>query len=173
VYAHFVPADDGVPAHVPLIQDAGTTAPTLIDVLNRAVASVPHQPARATAEVWAALWQVAELSRQRTVGQPHACVGAAVAYIESRLHEDLTVPEVALAAGVSHNHLTRLFRAHIGTTVVAYVRSRRMARARHLLCESTLSVSAVAAAVGMADLQVFNKACRRELGASPRAVRAR
>ncbi|MFE6625547.1 hypothetical protein ACFVGK_41355, partial [Streptomyces sp. NPDC057740] len=31
---------------------------------------------------------------------------------------------------------------------------------------------AIAAAVGIADLQAFNKACRRELGASPRDVRA-
>jgi AraC family transcriptional regulator len=30
----------------------------------------------------------------------------------------------------------------------------------------------VAASVGIYDLQAFNKACRRELGASPRAVRA-
>ena len=29
-----------------------------------------------------------------------------------------------------------------------------------------------AASVGIADLQAFNKACRRELGGSPRAVRA-
>jgi transcriptional regulator GlxA family with amidase domain len=47
-----------------------------------------------------------------------------------------------------------------------------MERARHLLRESTLSIPAVAAAVGIGDLQAFNKTCRRELGASPRAVRA-
>jgi AraC family transcriptional regulator len=47
-----------------------------------------------------------------------------------------------------------------------------MARARHLLVSSTLSIPAVAASVGIADLQAFNKACRRELGGSPRAVRA-
>ena len=57
-------------------------------------------------------------------------------------------------------------------TVVAYVRLRRMARARHLLVSSTLSIPAVAASVGITDLQAFNKACRRELGGSPRAVRA-
>ncbi|WP_329074106.1 AraC family transcriptional regulator [Streptomyces niveus] len=172
LYAHFELPGDGEPARVPLIQDMGAEAPVLTDLLNRAVAATAHSPARVTAEVWAALWRVVDLGRRGTAGRPHACVEAAVAHIESRLHEPLTVPEVARAAGVSHNHLIRLFHAHLDSTVVAYIRARRMARARHLLRESTLSLSAIAAAVGMTDLQVFNKACRRELGASPRAVRA-
>ncbi len=93
-------------------------------------------------------------------------------YHEARLTEPLTVPEIAKAAGVSHNHLTRLFRATTGETVVGYIRSRRMERARHFLRATTLSIPAVAASVGIPDLQAFNKACHRELGASARAVRA-
>ncbi|MGW2523919.1 helix-turn-helix transcriptional regulator [Streptomyces sp. NPDC001617] len=69
-------------------------------------------------------------------------------------------------------HLTRVFGAETGLTVVSYIRHRRLQRARHLLLSSALSVTAIAAAVGIADLQAFNKACRRELGASPRDVRA-
>jgi transcriptional regulator GlxA family with amidase domain len=72
---------------------------------------------------------------------------------------------------VSHTHLTRLFRQDTGHTVVGYVRRRRMERARHLLIASTLAIPAVAATVGIPDLQAFNKTCRKELGASPRAVR--
>jgi transcriptional regulator GlxA family with amidase domain len=56
--------------------------------------------------------------------------------------------------------------------VVGWIRQRRMARARHLLTATTMSIPAVAASVGITDLQAFNKACRRELGGSPRAVRA-
>jgi transcriptional regulator GlxA family with amidase domain len=74
-------------------------------------------------------------------------------------------------AGVSHNHLTRLFHAETGQTVIAYIRQRRLTRARHLLVSSTLSIPAVAASVGIPDLQAFNKACRRELGGPPRAIR--
>jgi transcriptional regulator GlxA family with amidase domain len=46
-----------------------------------------------------------------------------------------------------------------------------MNRARHLLVSSTLSIPAVAASVGIPDLQAFNKTSHRELGASPRAIR--
>jgi len=46
-----------------------------------------------------------------------------------------------------------------------------MAGALHLLQASTLSVTAIAASVGIPDLQAFNKACRKAFGASPRALR--
>jgi transcriptional regulator GlxA family with amidase domain len=101
----------------------------------------------------------------------HPAVAAAIAYIEANLAQPLTIPALARMAGVSHNHLTRLFHAETGLTVIAYIRGRRMARARHLLVSSTLSIPAVAASVGIPDLQAFNKACRRELGGSPRTVR--
>jgi transcriptional regulator GlxA family with amidase domain len=140
--------------------------------LLQAVAAAPRSPIRAAAEVWAVLWRVAELATPSDAGRPHAAVAAAIAYIESNLAGPLTVPDVARVAGVSHNHLTRLFRAQTGDTVVTHIRRRRLARARHLLRESTLPIPAVAAAVGIDDLQAFNKACRRELGAPPRAVRA-
>ncbi len=98
-------------------------------------------------------------------------LAVAAAHIEAHLATSLSVGDIARVAGVSHNHLTRLFRARTGLTVVGYIRRRRMERARHLLTASTLSVTAVAAAVGIPDLQAFNKVCRRELGESPREVR--
>ncbi|WP_369167382.1 helix-turn-helix domain-containing protein [Streptomyces sp. R28] len=174
LYAHLRLPDTGEPRTVPVMQDAGPELPALTALMLHAIAAWPSTPVRAAAEVWTALWRVGHLSPPAPQGPrdgPHPAVTAAISYIESRLAGPLTVPSVARAAGVSHNHLTRLFRAATGDTVVAYIRQRRLQRARHLLRESTLSISAIAATVGIPDLQAFNKACRRELGASPRAVR--
>jgi transcriptional regulator GlxA family with amidase domain len=155
------------------MQDAGTETPVLSALLLSAIAAWSATPQRAVSDVWAALWRVATLAAPSGADRPHPAVAAAVAYIESHLASPLSVPSVATAAGVSHNHLTRLFRAETGDTIVAHIRRRRMARARHLLRESTLPIAAIATAVGIGDLQAFNKTCRRELGASPRALRAR
>ncbi|SDR83400.1 AraC family transcriptional regulator [Actinopolymorpha singaporensis] len=171
LYAHLRLPTTGPARVVPVIQDAGADAPQLTELLSRAVAAWPDSPARATAQVWAALWDVVQLGAAAD-GGPHAAVGRALAYIAANLASPITVPDVARAAGVSHNHLTRLFRAETGDTVVAHIRRRRLERARHLLRESTLSIPTIAASVGIGDLQAFNKACRRELGASPRAVRS-
>ncbi|SEM52416.1 helix-turn-helix domain-containing protein [Streptacidiphilus jiangxiensis] len=174
LYVHLRLGSEGAPLGIPVIQDAGTELVPLAAQLQSALAAWPHAPARARAEVWAALWRVAELTSRPTggVAATHPAVTAALALIEARLAEPLSVAGIAKAAGVSHNHLTRLFRAATGETVVGYLRARRMERARHFLQATTLSIPAVAASVGIPDLQAFNKACRRALGASPRAVRA-
>ncbi|GAB2553303.1 helix-turn-helix domain-containing protein [Kribbella endophytica] len=172
LYVHFRPRSGGEPSYVPEVQDAGAAAPVLADLLRSALEASPTGSARVVAEVWTALWRIAELSAGADSERgTHPAVATAIAYIEANLARPLTVPELARAAGVSHNHLTRLFHAETGTTVIAYLRRRRLTRARHLLVASTLSIPAVAASVGIPDLQAFNKACHRELGGSPRAVR--
>lgn len=172
LYAHLRLPATGEPRTVPVMQDAGRAAPLLSGLLRQAVMAAPGTPARVDAEVWTALWRVAGLASADPSGGPHTAVAAAMAHIEAHLAVPVTVPEIARAARVSHNHLTRLFRAETGDTVVAYLRHRRLERARHLLRASTLPIPAIAAAVGIPDLQAFNKACRRELGGSPRAIRA-
>lgn len=171
LFAHLRITPAGPPRTVPVVQDAGPELPSLTDLLLRAVAAAPSEPDRTRAEIWTTLWRVATLAPPAAGPGPHPAVTAAIAHIEARLAAPLTVPEVARAAGVSHNHLTRLFHAETGGTVVAYIRRRRLERAHHLLRATTLSIPAVAASVGIPDLQAFNKACRRELGASPRALR--
>ncbi|TKA10932.1 AraC family transcriptional regulator [Actinacidiphila oryziradicis] len=173
LYAHLRLPATGTPRSLPVMQDAGAELSALNAALLQAIAAVPTAPGRVTAEVWAALWRIAHLTPPLPQSGPHPAFTAAVTHIESHLASPLTIPVVARAAGISHNHLTRLFRAETGGTVVAYIRRRRLERARHLLCESTLSIPAIAAAVGVPDLQAFNKACHRELGGSPRAVRGR
>ncbi|MDX3486611.1 AraC family transcriptional regulator [Streptomyces sp. ID05-18] len=173
LYVHLSLTAAGRAREMPVVQSAGASTPVLSELLLQAIAIAPRTPRAADAEVWTALWRISELTDSAgSEKRMHAAAAAAIAYIESHLAGPLTVPEVAGAAGISHNHLIRLFRAETGNTVVAYIRQRRMKRARHLLREPTLPIPAVAAAVGIEDLQAFNKACRRELGASPRAVRA-
>ncbi|GIF00857.1 AraC family transcriptional regulator [Paractinoplanes rishiriensis] len=172
LYAHFADPPTGTQRSVPVMQDAGADTRLLSTLLRRAVAAGPDAPAHSAAMVWGALWQVAHLTPPDPGRPGHAAVSAAIGHIESNLSGTLTVPDVARVAGVSHNHLTRLFHTETGHTVIGYIRRRRLERARHLLRESTLSIPAIAASVGIPDLHAFNKACRHELGGSPRAVRA-
>lgn len=167
LYIHARLADRGEFYEVPVMQDTGASVAAFEGMLRSAITAAT--PPRANAEIWTALWRLTQL-RPRA-GGGHAAVAAARAYVEQHLPAPITVPEIARAVGVSQNHLTRLVRAELGTTVVAYVRRRRLERAAHLLRESTLSIPAVAASVGIPDLQAFNKACRQEFGRSPRALR--
>jgi AraC-like DNA-binding protein len=158
-----------------LIMYPGSELPVITDLMESAVESAATRPERTRADVWLALLRLAELDRDRagrrgSLGTEH--LTRALAYIERHLAEPLTVPEIAAAIGLSHNHLTRLFTAGQGETVVGYVRRRRVEHARQLLVHSTMSIAAIAATVGISDLQSFNKACRAVTGLSPRALRA-
>ena len=169
LFAHLRPGSSAPLVEVPVMQDAGAETPVLSSLFRGALEASALSSSRVAAEIWAVLWRVAGLAAP--TDRPHAAVATALAYVETHLAGPIAVPDLARAAGVSHNHLTRLFRSETGMTVVAYVRARRMARARHLLTSSTLPIAAVAAQVGIPDLQAFNKTCRRELGMSPRALR--
>ncbi|MFJ9250848.1 helix-turn-helix domain-containing protein [Streptomyces sp. NPDC101776] len=170
LYAHLRIEVVGPARKVAVVQDAGPEFPVLTGLLSQGIAVAPREPDHTRAELWTALWRISQLGpaphRDR-----HPAVEDAIAYIEAHLAAPLVVPDIARVVGVSHNHLTRLFRSETGTTVVAHIRGRRMERAHHLLRASTLSIPAIAASVGIPDLQGFNKACRRELGAAPRVLR--
>ncbi|MGI5460836.1 helix-turn-helix domain-containing protein [Streptomyces sp. CA-249302] len=173
LYAHFRLPGEGELRPIPVMQDAGADAVVLGGLLRQTVAAAAQSPARASAELWTVLWRMTGLTGSGDTHETsrHPALRSAKAHIEQHLAGPLDIPEIARAAGISHTHLTRLFRADTGLTVVGYIRHRRMERARHLLIASTLAIPAIAATVGIPDLQAFNKTCHRELGASPRTVR--
>jgi AraC-like DNA-binding protein len=175
LFAHLrLPPAGDTTESVPLAQQPGADLPALRDLMISAIAHRDGQPARTRADVWTALLRLAETGRADAGGDPaDGYLATALAYIDRNLAGHLTVPDVAAAAGISHTHLTRLFTERTGRTVVALIRERRADRAGHLLRESTLSVAAVAASVGVADLQALNKLCRSATGLSPRQLRAR
>ncbi len=129
------------------------------------------EPGRINARVWDILWSLQ--------GSPDAQSAAkslpqlAAEQIDRHLSESLTVAALAKSAGVSHEHLSRIFKAEFGMTVIAFIRRRRMDQAAHLLRHTTLPVKVVAASVGIPDLQQFNKAIRAQFGASPREIQRR
>ncbi|MEV7027815.1 AraC family transcriptional regulator, partial [Kitasatospora sp. NPDC093558] len=80
LYVHLGLGTAGSPLGIPVIQDAGTELVPLAAQLHGALSAWPHAAARATAEVWAALWLVAQLATPRTAGVPatHPSVAAAL-----------------------------------------------------------------------------------------------
>lgn len=168
---------DGAAWPLHLIMSPGPELAVITDLMESAVDSAATRPERTRADVWLTLLRLSALDRgrfqdsggHRSPAQEH--LTRALAHIERHLSEPLTVPEIAAAVGVSHNHLTRLFTAGQGLTVVGYLRRRRIEHARQLLVHSTMSIAAIASTVGIPDLQAFNKACRTVTGLGPRALR--
>lgn len=75
-------------------------------------------------------------------------------------------------AGLSVPQYCRRFREQTGQSPMRYLTQARVARARELLMETTLSVKQAALAVGYDDPLHFSKVFRRVLGVPPSACRA-
>lgn len=94
-----------------------------------------------------------------------------VDYIEARLDVDIDYRQVSRAAGMSHAHFQRTFRALTGETLGTYVRSRRMAHALDLLLSTDRRVLDIALAAGFDSQEAFARAFKRSFGMTPREYR--
>lgn len=159
-----------------------TTLPTMRDTgaqfgdwnarLERAIGAFATAPRRAEAILWDMLWHLAESPPDATGADSYPDPVARVReIIELRLGEPLRVSGLADAVSLSQSHLTRLFHAATGMTVVGYLRERRIERATQLLKYTTTPIKQIAAQVGLPDPHQFNKAVRAATGVSPRGVR--
>lgn len=176
LYAHLAipPRAHAELVRLPVMQPLGEDLQVITELMLSAVSWATSRPERTRSEIWAVLWRLADLRRPERPDQPDDRldhVRRATSWIEQRLSRPVTVPEIAAAAGISHHHLTRLFRAELGCSVIGYLRRRRIDHAQHLLQSTTMSIGAIAATVGIADLQAFNKTCRAITGRSPRQLR--
>jgi AraC family transcriptional regulator len=102
-----------------------------------------------------------------------AAVQRAVWYIESHSSEDLTLTDVAHAAGVSPFHLSRLFRAATGWPVARYIRTRRLSHAAAELAAGAPEILPLALSTGYGSHEAFTRAFRDAFGMAPEDVRNR
>ncbi len=91
--------------------------------------------------------------------------------IGEHLAEPLPVDRLAREAGVSRSHFSRAFTKSVGRTPHAYVMSRRVAKAAHLLRHSTLTLDQIAAACGFHDQAHMSRQFRRRMQTTPGAWR--
>lgn len=101
----------------------------------------------------------------------HPDVKAAITLIEQNTAEPLTVPEIAQRLGVSQRQLERLFKQHIGCSIVQFSRLYRLQFARVLLTSTDLSIREVSAASGFNSLSYFSQTFSSCFGRKPSAYR--
>lgn len=172
ICVHFHPATAGSPVMTaPLIQTLGENWEATYGALLEAVGWMRSQPRRTEARVWDVLWHLVRPPEDDHRAKLHPALQRALQIVEMHLAEPIKVADLAQEAGVSHNHLIRLFRSSFGTTITAYIRKRRAERAGYLLASTSMPIKSIATHVGATDLQHFNKLIRSAYGRSPRQVR--
>lgn len=99
-------------------------------------------------------------------------VQRALDYINGHLHEKLTPSGLAAATGVSPRQLRRLFRFHLGATVIAEINRRKMNSAANQLL-MRFRVTEIAYRYGLEHPSQFTRAFKQAIGISPREFQKR
>lgn len=92
-------------------------------------------------------------------------------YIRDHLDEPLDRDALARLAGFSLPHFHRLFTAHVGESIGAYVRRARMERAAQQLLGEELNITWLALDAGYETHSAFSKAFKQYFGVSPTEFR--
>ncbi|GAA2810918.1 hypothetical protein GCM10010441_39460 [Kitasatospora paracochleata] len=120
--------------------------------------------------------EASRLAQSRPPGRHlamHPAVATAKRRIEHRLAEGRTVDELAAEVRLSPAHFAELFRAEIGEPPARYRTRLRTERARLLLAETDLTITAIAMDLGYSSSQHFATAFRRETDETPSRYRRR
>jgi AraC-like DNA-binding protein len=92
-------------------------------------------------------------------------------YADAYFTGPITVEDMAKTAGLSSNHLLRMFRRAFRQSPYQYIINRRIEHAQHLLRQTDQSVTEICLAVGFESLGSFSWLFRRRTGLSPLAYR--
>ena len=112
-----------------------------------------------------------ELIKKRSTALYSEPVRQILVTIDASIASDLSLKRFANELFLNTSYLSSLFKKETGMTLTDYVNKNRISNAKRLLKSTTLSIQAVAAAVGIPDIHYFTRLFRRETGLSPREYR--
>lgn len=114
----------------------------------------------------------AMLSQHPRHSENDGIVEKACAYINSNLsNSNLSVPEISQVVGVSVQHLSRLFRQKLNTTILEHINTCRIELAKKTLVESNITVAQVAEIAGYNNTVTLSRNFKRYVGLAPSEYR--
>ena len=117
-----------------------------------------------------------ELARHFAVQLPRGGLSAGALrrvceFVESHLEDDINLETLAAEARLSVYHFARAFKLSTGVSPHRYVLEQRVKRARQLLVQTDLPLSAIASAVGFFDQGHLSRQFRSLVGTTPSSFR--
>lgn len=94
-----------------------------------------------------------------------------VEYIEANLCKEIKLVDIAKQSYFSEYYFHKLFRSIVGTSVMDYVRKRRLAEAAIDLVKSNEKVTDIAFKYQFSSEESFSRAFKKMHGVSPRKYR--
>ena len=100
-------------------------------------------------------------------------IRTAIALMETHLHCDLSLEEMAQSVNLSSSRLRHLFKAETGIAPAQYLKVIRLRRAQELIATTYLTMKQVMSTVGVHNTGHFAKDFKRIYGLTPAEYRDR
>ncbi|GAA1767259.1 AraC family transcriptional regulator [Luedemannella helvata] len=98
-------------------------------------------------------------------------IGQAILAMSDRLHEPVTVSELARVASFSRFHFSRLFQRSTGLPPGRFLSAMRLQEAKRLLVTTSMRVADISSRVGYASVGTFTTTFTSTVGISPTRFR--
>jgi AraC-like DNA-binding protein len=116
------------------------------------------------------LIRIARLAKEAENSEPQQAdlyVKKAVAYIHHHYDCDIQVKDIASAVNLHPGYLHRIFKTHMGCTVMEYLSSQRVEKAKMLLAHTDIPVIDISDYIGINSRQYFSSIFKKHTGKSP------
>lgn len=101
----------------------------------------------------------------------HQTVNKVIMYINDELENDLTVESIANSFHISTSHLSRIFREHVGITLVEYLNVRRVEESQYYLRHTNKSITSISDQFHFCNQSYFTRIFKKYTGVTPKHFR--
>jgi transcriptional regulator GlxA family with amidase domain len=140
-----------------------------IDAMVSTIRTVPSQYALRLSTLSYEL--LLDISRNILTPAHPPVLMAAIEYMQKRITNALSLPELCRDLGISVSTCNRLFRTHLSVSPKAFYLQQKAEFAAQLLRTSHLSIKEIAVYTGYEDNHYFSNEFKKRMGCSPRAYR--
>lgn len=98
-------------------------------------------------------------------------IGQMITYIKSNYYRKLLVEDICKSTGLHADYAGKIFCQSTGMTIINYLNTYRIEKARLLLMDADLSITDIAEMVGFQSIFYFSKIAKRVTGKSPSQLR--
>jgi len=110
-------------------------------------------------------------SRNAATIDVHPVIKKVTRFLEERIEDNITIPELCAHIGVPQRKLERLFNRYVGCTVVQFYRHLRLQYARTLLVSTNMDIREISVASGFNSMSYFSHCFSKTFGRKPSQYR--
>ena len=101
----------------------------------------------------------------------HPVIKKVTQFLEDRIEDNITIPELCGHIGIPQRKLERLFNRYVGCTVVQFYRLLRLQYARTLLVSTDMDIREISVASGFNSMSYFSHCFTKTFGRKPSLYR--